>query len=42
MNIDKFVLLLIFYSMAYYFWMMLLMKNVNHFQIAKVQPQGFA
>ena len=27
---------------VYYFWMQRWMKNVNNFQIAKVQPQGVA
>ena len=26
--------------MSYYFWKIMWMKNVNNFQIAKVQPQG--
>ena len=38
MNTDKPVLLLIFY----YFSMITLMKNVNNFQVAKVQPWGVA
>ena len=42
MNTDMHVLLLIFRSMLYYFWMTMWMKNVNNFQIAKVQPQGVA
>ena len=42
MNTDTPVLLLIFQNMSYYFWMIMFMKNVNNFQIAKVQPQGVA
>ena len=42
MNSDTLVLLLTFKDMSYYFWMITLMKNVNNFQIAKVQPQGVA
>ena len=42
MNTDTLVPLLIFLNMAYYFWMITLMKNVNNFQIAKVHPQGVA
>ena len=39
MNTDTLVLLLIFQThLSYYFWMMTWMKNVNSFQIAKVQP----
>ena len=30
------------YSMSYSFWMITQMKNMNNFQIAKVQPQGVA
>ena len=40
MNRDILVLLLIFWNMSYYFWMITWMKNVNNFQIAKVQPYG--
>ena len=43
MNTDTLVLLLIFLIiMSGYFWMITSMKNVNNFQIAKVQPQGVA
>ena len=35
-NGDALVLLLIFLSMLYYFWVTTWMKNVNNFQIAKV------
>ena len=42
MNTDTLALLLIFENMSYYFWMTTWMKNVNSFQIAKVQPQGVA
>ena len=42
MNTGTLVLLLIFWNMSYYFWMTTLMKNVNNFQIAKVQAQDFA
>ena len=38
MNIDTLVLLLIFLNDFWMIWM----KNVNHLQIAKVQPQGVA
>ena len=39
MNSDAFVLLLILeYVLLFLIWM----KNQNNFQIAKVQPQGFA
>ena len=31
-----------FLDMFYYFWMITLMKNVNNFQIAKVQSQSVA
>ena len=39
MNTDTLVLLLIFQNMSYYFWMITWMKNLNNFQVAKVQPQ---
>ena len=42
MNADTLVLLLIFYNMSCYFWMITLMKNVNNFQVAKVQPWSVA
>ena len=42
MNTDTLVLLLIFQNMPYYIWMITYMKNVNNFQIAKVQPQSVA
>ena len=42
MNTDTLVLLLIFSNLSYWFWIITLMKNVNNFQIAKVQPQGVA
>ena len=32
----------LFLRMSYYFWMITWMKNVNNFQIAKVQLQGVA
>ena len=42
MNTDIHIFLLIFQNMPYVFWMITWMKNVNNFQIAKVQPQGVA
>ena len=42
MNTDTLVLLLIFQNTSYYFWMITWMKNVNNFQIAKVQSHGVA
>ena len=42
MLIDTLVILLIFENMSYYFWLIIRMKNVNNFRIAKVQPQGTA
>ena len=42
MNTDTLVVLLIFQNISYYFWMITLMKNVNNFQMAKVQPQSVA
>ena len=41
MNTDTLILLLIFQNMSY-FWTMKWMKNVNNFQLVKVQPQGVA
>ena len=38
MNTDTLVPLL----MSYCFWVIKLMKNVNNFQMAKIQPQGVA
>ena len=40
MNIDTLVLLLFFKNISNYFWMITWIKNVNNFQIAKVQPSG--
>ena len=37
-RIQTHLLLFFFYNMPYYFWM----KNVNNFQIIKIQPQGDA
>ena len=31
-----------YFIMSYYFWMIMWMKNVNNFRIAKVQPEGIA
>ena len=42
MNTDTLVLLLNYQNTSYYFWMMTWMKNVNNFQMAKVQSQGVA
>ena len=42
MNTDTLVHLLIFQNVPHYFCMIKWMKNVNNFQIAKVQPQGVA
>ena len=42
MNTEKFILLLIFYNMLYYFWMITWIKKMNNFQIAKVQHKGAA
>ena len=42
MNTDTLLILLIFQNMFYYSWMITWMKNVNNFQIVKVQPQGVA
>ena len=42
MNVDTLVLLLIFQKITYYFWMIMWMKNVNNFQVAKVEPEGVA
>ena len=41
-NTGALVFLLIFRNMSYYLWMIMWMKNVNHFQIVKVQSQGVA
>ena len=41
-NTDIDLLLLIIQSESYNFWMIMWMKNVNNFQIAKVQPQRVA
>ena len=41
-NTDTLSLLLTFQNMSYYFSVITWMKNVNNFQIAKVQPQGIA
>ena len=40
MNTDTFSIY--FQNMSYYFWMTAWIKNVNNFQILKVQPQGAA
>ena len=40
MNTGTLVLLLIFQNISYYFWMIMWMKDLNNFQIAKVQPVG--
>ena len=40
MNTDTLVLLLIFQNMSYHFWMITWMKNVNNFEIAKVESQS--
>ena len=42
MNTDGLVLLLNFWNMSYHFWMIIWIKNVDNFQIAKVQPQVVA
>ena len=42
MNIDTLALLLIFLNISCYSEMITWMKDVNNFQIAKVQPQGVA
>ena len=43
MNTDVLVLLLILKEMAYYFWRVTWMKNVNIFQIfIKIQPHCVA
>ena len=41
MNANTLVILLIFQNMSYYFLDHYVMRNVNNFQIAKVQSQGF-
>ena len=38
MNTDTIALLVFFKNMSYYFRMIMRMKNVNNFQMAKVQP----
>ena len=38
----KLILFLISQNMSYYSWMITAMKNVNNFQIPKVQPQSVA
>ena len=40
-NTETIVLLLIFQNMPCYFWIITWMKNVNNFQVAKVQPKDF-
>ena len=40
MNIDSLVLLRIFQNISYYFLMIMQMKNVNNFEIGKIQSQG--
>ena len=40
MNTDINNILLIFRICPISFWMIMWMKKVNNFQIAKVQPQG--
>ena len=42
MNRDTIVRLLIFQYMSHYFWIITWMRNVNNFQIAKVQPESVA
>ena len=42
MNTDTFFVLLVFKNIFYYFWMITWIKNVNNFQIAKVQPRSVA
>ena len=42
MNTDGIVLLLNVWNMSHYFWMIIWIKNVTNFQIAKVQPQVVA
>ena len=42
MNTDKFFVLLVFKNIFYYFWTITWIKNVNNFQIAKVQPRNVA
>ena len=42
MNTDTLVFLLIFQNMSYYLLDHYVMRNVNNFQIAKVQSQGVA
>ena len=40
MNTDIFFLFLTFQSTTQYFWMIMWTKNMNNFQIAKLQHQG--
>ena len=42
MNTDALVLLRIFQSVSYYFWMITWMEIVNNLQMEKVQPPGVA
>ena len=42
MDADTLVLLLIFLSMYYYFWLIIWIKNVNNFQTENIQPEGVA
>ena len=42
MRTDTLTFLLIFYNMSNHFWMTTLMKNVNKFQLAKIQLQSVA
>ena len=42
MDADTFVLLVIFQSIYYYFWMIIWIKNVNNFQIENIQLEGVA
>ena len=40
MDTEALVILLIFKNMSYNFWVITWMRNVNNFQIVKVQSQG--
>ena len=40
MNTDGLALSLNFWNMSYYFWMIIWIKNVNNFQIAKGSASG--
>ena len=40
MNTDGLVLLLNFWNMSYHFWMIIWIKNVDNFQIAKGSASG--